>query len=283
MNNSKTLFQDFVKRITVNETKQEIKSMAHLVFESVYGWSSTDVLAEKMIPPNHDEHVLDDIVQRLNLNEPVQYVLGKAAFCGRTFTVSQDVLIPRPETEELVRLVLNVVRERGNRSTRIIDIGTGSGCIAITLALELPTAQVFATDISDKALQVASLNAQSAGAAVEFLQHDIINSELPSTMDIIVSNPPYIARSERASMQSNVVDYEPEMALFVDAEDPLIFYRAIASKGKNCLKPGGLLAVEINERYGREVCELFTTNGYRDIVLIQDMFGKERIVKGILS
>ena len=283
MKNSKTLFQDFVERVTLKESRDEIKSMAYLVFESVFGWSRTDVLSEKIIPENINEVELDRIVQRINHHEPVQYILGEATFCGRTFTVSPAVLIPRPETEELVRMVINFARRTGKANTRIIDVGTGSGCIAVTLALELPTAKIFATDISEDALKVAVHNAVKLGANVEFLKHDVIRSKLPFTVDIIVSNPPYIAKSERINMQTNVIGYEPEMALFVDSQDPLLFYKMLVSKANESLRSHGLLAVEINERYGNEVQQLFQSSNFEDVQVVQDLFGKDRIVKGILS
>ena len=283
MKNSKTLFQDFVERITLKESIDEVKSIAYLVFGSVFGWSRTDVLSEKIIPENINEEELDRIVQRINNHEPVQYILGEAAFFGRTFAVSPAVLIPRPETEELVRLVINFVRQTGEVNRRIIDIGTGSGCIAVTLALELPTAKIFATDISEDALKVAAHNGATLGGKVEFIRHDVLRSELPFPVDIIVSNPPYIASSERINMQTNVIGYEPEIALFVDSRDPLLFYKMLTSKAKESLSTGGLLAVEINERYGREVRELFRSNSFEDVQIVQDLFGKDRIVKGILS
>jgi len=283
MKNSKTLFQDFVERVTLKENGDEIKSIAYLVFESVFGWSRTDVLSEKMIPENVSGKDLDEIVQRINCQEPVQYILGETSFFGRYFAVNPAVLIPRPETEELVRLVINFVRQTGKVNSWILDVGTGSGCIAVTLALELPNAKIFATDISEDALKVAANNAEKLDAKVEFIKHDIIRSELPSTVDIIVSNPPYIAKSERINMQTNVIGYEPEIALFVDTHDPLLFYKTLVSKAKQSLSTRGLLAVEINERYGNEVHELFQSNGFENIQVVQDLFGKDRIVKGILS
>jgi release factor glutamine methyltransferase len=282
MKNSKTLFQDFVERVTLKESRDEIKSIAYLVFESVFGWSRADVLSEKIVPENLKEEELDRIVQRINHHEPVQYILREAAFYGRIFTVSPAVLIPRPETEELVRMVINFARQTGRANTRIIDIGTGSGCIAVTLALELPNTKIFATDISEDALKVAVHNADKLGAKVEFITHDVIGSELPLTVDIIVSNPPYIAKSERVNMQTNVIGYEPEMALFVDSKDPLLFYKALVSKAKKSLSACGLLAVEVNERYGNEVRQLFQSNSFEDVQVVQDLFGKDRIVKGIL-
>jgi release factor glutamine methyltransferase len=283
MKNSKTLFQDFVERITLKESRDEIKSIAYLVFESVFGWSRTDVLSEKIILENTNKEELDRIVQRINHQEPVQYILGEAAFYGRTFTVNPAVLIPRPETEELVRMVINFVRQTREVNTRILDVGTGSGCIAVTLALELPTAKISATDISEDALKVAVHNADKLGANVEFIRHDVVGSELPLTVDIIVSNPPYIAKSERINIQTNVTGYEPEMALFVDSQDPLLFYKALVRKAKESLSARGLLAVEINERYGNEVGQLFQSNGFEDVQVVEDLFGKDRIVKGILS
>ncbi len=283
MKNSKTLFQDFVERVTLKESQDEIKSMAYLVFESVFGWSRTDVLSEKIVSENINKEELERIIQRINLQEPVQYILGEAAFYGRIFTVNPSVLIPRPETEELAGLVINFVRQTGEAHTRIIDVGTGSGCIAVTLALELPAAKIFATDLSEAALKVATHNAAKLGGKVEFIRHDVTRSQLPFTADIIVSNPPYIAKSERLNMQTNVIGYEPEMALFVDSQDPLLFYKVLVTQAKESLSSHGLLAVEINERYGNEVHQLFQSNSFKEVQLVQDLFGKDRIVKGILS
>ena len=212
-----------------------------------------------------------------------RYILGESYFYGRCFNVNPAVLIPRPETEELVRLVINFVRKSNKNNCRVLDIGTGSGCIAITLALELNDAEVFGTDISAESLITASANAQKLNASVKYLNHDILNSKLPFSIDIIASNPPYIGWDEFNTMSKNVVEHEPKLALFVDADDPLLFYKAIVARAQESLTPGGLLAVEINERFGKEIQRLFVANELDEVEIMQDAFGKDRIVKGVLS
>jgi release factor glutamine methyltransferase len=191
--------------------------------------------------------------------------------------VNSAVLIPRPETEELISELKSILRY----SASILDIGTGSGCISITLALELRGSKVFATDVSDQALSLSKENNTRLGATVQFLKHDILHEEIPfSGLDVIVSNPPYIVFSEKEQMQPNVVNFEPHLALFVPENDPLIFYKKIASKAYAALKAGGLLCVEINERFGGEVAKLFLDSGFEEIKIIRDLSGKERIVRG---
>jgi release factor glutamine methyltransferase len=284
MTNSKTLFRDFVKGIELLESRDEIHSMAYLVFENVFSLTKTAILGEESVNVTQAiRNRLDEIVARINRFEPVQYILGEAYFYGRRFNVNQAVLIPRPETEELVRLVIDVVRKSNRKNCRVLDIGTGSGCIAITLALELNDIEAFATDISAEALLTASANAQKLNATVEFLNHDVLSSKLPFSVDVLVSNPPYIGWNEFNTMSKNVVEYEPRLALFVDSGEPLLFYKAIVKRARESLTPGGLLAVEINERFGEEVQRLFIANNLAEVEIIQDTFRKDRIVKGVLS
>ena len=282
MKNSKTLFQDFVNSISIDESRDEIESIAYLVFDKLFHVSKTEILTEKSITESSFEN-LENIIARINQHEPVQYILGNANFYGRTFTVTPDVLIPRPETEELVQTVIHFVRKRNILKTRILDIGTGSGCIAITLALELPRAEIFAVDVSEQALAIASVDAKDLNANVRMLHHDILRNEIPFSVDIIVSNPPYISLDERFTMPKNVTAFEPELALFVDENDPLLFYRTILARGKQSLTPNGLIAFEIHERFGNEVRQLFEEYSFQNVEVIQDIFGKDRIVKGMLS
>ena len=226
---------------------------------------------------------MNEIAERINNHEPVQYILGECFFYGRIFKVNPSVLIPRPETEELVRCVIDFARRREKANCGVLDIGTGSGCIATTLALELRGAKVFATDVSERALELASANAAMLGANVQFLQHNVLREALAFSVDIVVSNPPYIAWNERSAMARNVTDYEPELALFVDSNDPLLFYKAIVNRAKESLSLNGLLAVEINERFGEDVRKLFAENDLREVEILQDALGKDRIVKGVLS
>jgi release factor glutamine methyltransferase len=280
--NSKTLFRELTKKIKLPESDDEIRQLAFMVMEHEFGLSHTEVLMERTLTLDPDIHMrLDYIVDRLNRHEPIQYILGEAHFFGRKFIVDSSVLIPRPETEELIRLIPSPPATSYEKSgpIRILDIGTGSGCIAITLKLVLPLAEVFAADISEAALKVARKNAEKHNASVEFLTQNILKEEIPvKELDLIVSNPPYIAKHEKAKIKPNVTDYEPHLALFVEGDDPLLFYRAIASKGKMALKPGGKILVEINEAFGTGVAEIFSNEGYTDVSILKDIHMKDRIV-----
>jgi release factor glutamine methyltransferase len=281
MKNSKALFQDFVNKITLPESLDEIHSIAYLVFEHVFRITKTEIFLEKQVD-EHEPEMLNMIAAKINEHIPIQYILGEASFYGRIFYVNPAVLIPRPETEELVRLILNHP-QAPSANCRILDVGTGSGCIGITLSLELPQADVIAIDISDEALDVAARNAKELNSKVQLLKYDILRNNVPGLFDIIVSNPPYIASDERESMSRNVVAYEPHLALFVDNIDPLLFYKAIVKQAEVTLKHNGLLAVEVNERFGNEVAQWFTQNKFENVEVIKDLFGKDRFVKGILS
>ena len=282
MTNSKTLFKDFMNTLVLNESHAELQSIAYLVFENVFGLSRAQILGEKAIQVGGLNDRLKEISKRLNHNEPIQYILGEAHFFGRQFLVNPSVLIPRPETEELVRVVLDHSKKKDPES-RIVDIGTGSGCIAISLALEMPSSEVFATDISKDALKLAMENARRLSADVHFEEHNILQNMLPLSVDVMVSNPPYISMHERDSMPKNVLNFEPDIALFVSDDDPFIFYESLLRRAKESLLPDGLLAVEINERYGSEIPGLFRKHDFRSVEMVQDVFGKNRIVKGILS
>jgi len=279
MKNSKVLFQELTARISLTD-QEEIQSIVYLILEHVFSLTKTDVIAEKDVPvKGHQLSQLQEIVDRINRHEPVQYVLGEAQFFGRRFFVNRSVLIPRPETEELVALVINHLSQKAIAQPAILDIGTGSGCIPVTLYSEIPAAKVYATDISADALDVAKANAGNLNAQVTFLKHNILAEQLPFTsLDIIVSNPPYITEKEIANMHPNVVKYEPHVALFVPDNDPLKFYRSIAAKAFTALKSGGLLAVEINEAFGQETAELFKAEGFSDVKIVADLSGKDRVV-----
>jgi release factor glutamine methyltransferase len=281
--NSKVLFNDLVKAITIDDGIDEIQAMAYIILENMLKVSRTDVLTERDASvTSADENAIRNTVRRINSHEPIQYVFGWTEFYGRRFNVNPDVLIPRPETEELVSLVKEYTKERNVSGPRILDIGTGSGCIAVTLALEIPGSKVFATDISEKALETARQNAASLKAVVGFFNNNIIDQDIPvEPLDVVISNPPYIPLSEKPSMKDNVIRFEPSQALFVSDGDPVVFYRAIAKKAFASLHSGGLLAVEINERFGSDVVSILTDLGFADIRILKDLFHKERIVKGI--
>ena len=281
--NSKVLFNDLVKAITIDESVDEIQAMVYIILENTLRVSRTDVLTEKDVSfPSADENAIWNIVRRINSQEPIQYVFGWTEFYGRRFKVNPDVLIPRPETEELVSLVKEYIKTRNILGPRMLDVGTGTGCIAVTLALEIPGSKVFASDISETALETARQNAAELKGVVGFLNHNIIDQDIPvEQLDVVISNPPYIPLSEKSSMKNNVIRFEPPLALFVSDGDPVVFYRAIASKAFASLHSGGLLAVEINERFGSDVASILVGAGFADVRILKDLFNKERIVKGI--
>jgi release factor glutamine methyltransferase len=281
MMNSKLLFNEFVKEITLPESKDELESIGYAVLEDLFGLSVTNIFSEKQVDFSSDKKErLNDILQRINAHEPIQYILGKAQFYGRYFHVNSSVLIPRPETEEVIREVLSVYSS--DAQIKILDIGTGSGCIPITLSLELKKANVYALDISDEALKTAQQNNVDLHAGVSFIQLDILKLDLPfQDLDVIVSNPPYITLKEKDEMSKNVLAHEPHLALFVPDNDPLIFHKIIVAQANKSLKNNGLLCVEINANYGDDVADLFQKFGFRNIKIVKDLSGKNRIVKGL--
>lgn len=278
--NAKKLHADFIEKIKLEESTEEIQQLGFMVMEHELGLSTTEILMEKEVEISPEiQNKLGVIAQRLNDHEPIQYVLGDEEFLGKRFLVSPAVLIPRPETEELVKQVPFPPTTGEGTTVRILDIGTGSGCIAISLKSLMPHAEVYATDISDEALAIAQKNVGRLEPQVKLIKHDILNENIPiKDVDIIVSNPPYVAQQEKKSMQQHVLDHEPHVALFVPDTDPLIFYKAIASRGRQALKPGGKVVVEINALYGNETVSVFESENYADVALIKDMNGKDRFI-----
>ena len=276
MTNSKELFSEVVKRINLPEDKVEIESMVYLLLDKKWNLTRTDILAHKPVRINPSE--VDGYIERINTHEPIQYILGEADFFGRSFKVTPDVLIPRPETELLVHEIIR--HAKSIHQPAMLDIGTGSGCIAVTLALEIP-AVVRAIDVSVNALKVGQDNAARLKAAVTFSQQDILKEPIAQKFDLIVSNPPYISQGEKKNMKPNVLNYEPHTALFPIGEDPLLFYRVIAAQAQHALNPGGTLWFEINEHYAKEVGEIMKTNGFEGVTVLKDWNGKERLVWGI--
>ena len=220
---------------------------------------------------------------RMASGEPIQYIIGKAYFYDREFKVTPDVLIPRPETELLVREAVNWARRSGRKSLRILDLCTGSGCIAWSMALELPGSEVTAVDISDGALAVASGQKFECDVPPKFIKADVLAGPVEGlgTFDMILSNPPYVMDSEKALMRRNVLDHEPWLALFVSDDDPLIFYRAVAAWAKQLLKSEGLCLVEINESLGRQTAKVFEDTGFRDVEVLQDLNSRDRFIRAI--
>ena len=240
--------------------------------------TATYYLKEAVTLTTEQGTLLQGIIDRLRQGEPLQYIEGKAPFCGMEFAVNSSVLIPRPETAELVDWI---VCEHATQQPRILDLGTGSGCIAIALSKQLPQATIEACDISAEALTVAKENARMNEAPVSFFTHDMLDlgTPLPHSYDILVSNPPYIRQSEAADMSIQVTEWEPHTALFVPDDDALRFYRAIAELGQTeALRPGGHIYVEINQALGKETVALFEAYGYQDVELRKDIYGNERMI-----
>jgi len=278
------IYKELWHRLMPLYDENEAKAIARMVYEERFGLTLSDLLMGRDADLPHEE--LEQLAQRLEQGEPVQYVLGKADFCGRSFHVEPGVLIPRPETMELIRLVnanANVNANPQPPTNTILDIGTGSGCIAITLALNLPEAEVTAWDISDKALAVARGNAQRLGAKVQFEKRDALQPpDDISRWDIIVSNPPYVCEREKKQMERNVLNWEPPLALYVPDNDPLLFYRSIGCYAQKALKPKGCLLMEMNALYGDSMLNLMESIGFTHVQLYKDQFGKDRFITAYL-
>lgn len=263
-------------------TKEEVSAITRAICCDMLGIPTTTYyIKEEVTLTAEQEARLGEVLHRLQQGEPLQYIEGKAPFCGMDCLVTPATLIPRPETAELVDwIALN----HAARSPRILDLGTGSGCIAIALSKRLPEAIVEACDISPEALAVAKENGERNGAKVSFFHHDMLDlsAPLPHSYNILVSNPPYIKQSEAAEMEEHVTQWEPHTALFVPDDDALRFYRAIAEIGQtNILLPGGSIYVEINQVLGKETVELFESYGYKEVGLRQDIYGNDRMVKAL--
>lgn len=258
----------------------EARAITDYVLDVCFGLSKADILCgavEEMTAEKTAE--LNKIFGRLMKGEPVQYVLGRAEFSGRWFNVRPGVLIPRPETEELCAWI--TADSKASASPKVLDIGTGSGCIAITLQLDMPESKVTAWDISADALDVARENAKQLGANVNFVKLDALNAKPEGEWDVIVSNPPYICEKEKKDMAVNVLEHEPHTALFVPDADPLLFYRAITRLAVQTLSKGGRLYFEINPIYADDTCHMMRAEGMMAVELRSDMYGKQRMAKGV--
>ncbi|EHG22443.1 hypothetical protein HMPREF9332_01453 [Alloprevotella rava F0323] len=281
----KSMFRQIVDTLIPTVEEREARALAFVVLEDAFGLSRTDIYLGKDTAFSEDDTIrLEKILRRLEQGEPVQYVIGTAQFCDLTFRVTPDTLIPRPETEELVGWVASLLPSDAPCS--VLDVGTGTGCIAISLAKQFPRAQVTAWDISEGALAVAQQNAQANGVTVDFRRADVLEvvnesaASMPTHAPLyIVSNPPYICEHERTEMEAHVLDYEPASALFVPDTDPLLFYRALARLGQQ-LKAAAVL-VEINQAYGQETVRMFQSSGYSNVELRRDIYGKDRMIKAV--
>lgn len=272
----------FWRRLTPLYAPGEAQAIERLILEQRFNLTLADIICgkgESLSATEKEE--LDLIIQRLEKGEPVQYVLGTETFCGRLFHVEPGVLIPRPETEDLVELITSHYKEK-DAPLSVLDIGTGSGCIAVSLSLQLPDAEVTAWDISPDALRVAADNAKRLNAGVKVERRDILTAETEhERWDIIVSNPPYICEKEKEQMHANVLDYEPSLALFVPDSSPLLFYDAIGKYALASLKKGGRLYFETNINYTSEISSSLLAMGFDSATIHQDRFERDRMLCAI--
>jgi release factor glutamine methyltransferase len=278
----KEIIRQFREELSQICNVHEAFQFVWLIFDHLHGWSKTDMMLHDDTKLTVSDHLfVQKALERLKNHEPIQYILGETEFFGLPFEVNSSVLVPRPETEELVEWIIESIEP--GKSLRILDIGTGSGCIAISLARHLPDTFVSAWDVSPQALETAKNNATKNGVAVSFEQKDVlrITSDQIEQFDIIVSNPPYVRDSEKELMKENVLNHEPHLALFVTNQDPLLFYRKIVCLAAKSLTADGLLFFEINRDMGQETMDLLAAKGFREMELRKDLSGNYRMLKAL--
>jgi release factor glutamine methyltransferase len=290
----KTFKSKLLQELSAIYDEQEIESFFYLLLESYHGKKRIDLALNPEMEMDASQLVKwEGALSELKNQKPIQYIIGETEFYGLPFLVNENTLIPRPETEELVELIVVESRKSEVESLKILDIGTGSGCIAISLAKNLPNAEVFAVDVSEKALAVAKKNAEINKVKVNFVNADILkindlaelptsNIQYPTHFDIIVSNPPYVRNLEKAEIKPNVLEFEPHLALFVEDTDALLFYRKIAHLATKNLAQNGKLFFEINQYLGKETAELLEDLGFKSIELKKDIYGNDRMIQSTL-
>lgn len=277
--NSSDLLRKLTDELEPLYGRNEAKSISFILIENIFGWYKTYIIAGEPLDGFSDSIFvkLESYMNRLKNYEPIQYILSETLFYGRKFFVDRSVLVPRPETEELVSLVIS--QHKMKSEIKVLDVGTGSGCIAITIDKELPPTEVYAMDIDKDALQTARKNAIIHNSQVMFVQDDIFHYQPSYPMfDVVVSNPPYVTESEKGLMNRNVLDYEPHLALFVPDEDSIRYYAAIVSFCELYLSPSGKIYFEINERLANKVIDLLKVRNYKEIFLFKDFNNKNRII-----
>lgn len=275
------MFQNQLRDIFPQE---EINNFFFLIIEKEFGYSKAKTIMRLDEPVSMGESIMiHDCLNRLKKSEPIQYILGETEFYGLTFKVNRDTLIPRPETEELVDWIIKEVNaEKELKPLNIIDLGTGSGCIAIALSKNLEQADVEGWDVSEGALKVARKNARDNRCKIRFDREDMLDlPDCEQEYDIIVSNPPYVRFSEKKDMKRNVLDYEPAIALYVPNDDPLLYYKRIIDWGKTALKPGGSLYFEINEYLGEDMVQFIQNQGYTNVELKKDYTKRDRMIRAV--
>ena len=273
----------FIKELSPFYDAYEAESFFYLILEDRYQLRQIDLaLNHELVFDEKDFAIWNELLNQLKKEVPIQYLLGKTNFYGLDFEVNENVLIPRPETEELVEWIINEnASPDKNKKIRILDIGTGTGCIAISLAKNLPNAEVFGVDVSKKAIETAKRNAIRNDVEVTFMLLNILETdEFTCQFDIIVSNPPYVRNLEKVEIKKNVLDYEPHLALFVEDSDPLIFYRKIASLAQNGLLKNGKMYFEINQYLGKEMIDLLESMSFQNVELRKDIYDNDRMIKG---
>jgi len=282
MQDLRSYYQYFQDRLSAIYEPGEASALSALVFEGIFMLKKHHLPIINKELSDNDIHLLNGILDRLLKYEPVQYILGYADFFGLRFYVNKSVLIPRPETEELVQLIINDQRS-AQKELSILDIGTGSGCIAVALKKNLPNSELYAMDLSKEALEVARENALRNKTTVHFIEDSVLkpSHSYPALgFSVIVSNPPYIMPDEAVQMSKNVLDYEPHTALFTTDNDPMQFYKAITSFAHKHLQKGGTLYLEINQQYAPLVVDLLTNEGFENVISLEDINGNKRMVKG---
>ena len=288
----KTYRTTFLLELSTIYDAQEIESFFYLILECFHNKKRIDLALDPIMDMDAMQLLRwESVLSELKKEKPIQYILGETEFYGLPFLVNENTLIPRPETEELVEWIIKSTKyEIQSTKLRILDIGTGSGCIAISLAKNIPNAEVSAIDVSEKALATAKKNAEINKVEVDFINVDILkindlvelptsNFQLPTQFDIIVSNPPYVRNLEKAEIKSNVLEYEPHLALFVEDTDALLFYRKIAQLAQQNLSENGKLFFEINQYLGKETVELLEDLGFKNIELKKDIYGNDRMIR----
>lgn len=278
----KNTFKETIALLTPELGLQESEALAYLTLEKIYNLSKTDLIVNRpYTSTSQQKSQYEQLIKRLITHEPIQYIFNEADFYGHAYYVDENVLIPRQETELLIQIIGDF---RSWQEPKMADIGTGSGCIACSLALTIKGAELKGYDVSPGALKVAQQNATQLGAHASFELLDILHQEIPlQNLDLVVSNPPYVMNEEKPQMKKNVLDFEPSLALFVPDHDPLLFYNTIAKKAKYALKKGGVLFFEINEQFGKETLLLLEQMGYSEAKLYQDLNGKDRFASGVLA